>query len=193
MDVTPGAKGGRRRFVYAGVTAVGLVAVFGIVIASSGLSSSPTNGTSTTYETSTFTTSSLFSYTSPEGPTSTNSSTSNSQSISTSGSGSAPFQVLATNVSVTYNTECLVLENTGHTCPTISAGATGASPSGMRNVELISYQGTQYYAGNFSAGFTGPPVSHNIWFTNSSIFCTSPSFPNYDACPVDEALPLVSW
>ena len=108
-------------------------------------------------------------------------------------SNSGPFQVLRTDITVSYNAECLVLEPTGHTCPTISIGANGTSESPMRNVELISYQGTHYYAGNFSAGFVGPSVSHNIWFTNSSIFCTSPSLGNYNACPLNEALPQASW
>ena len=104
-----------------------------------------------------------------------------------------PFQVLETNVTVSYDAECLVLQDIGHTCPTVSVGDTGSSASWMRGVELVAFQATDYYAGNFSAGFTGPYVSHDVWFTNSTIFCVTPLLGNYATCPVDEPLPSVSW
>jgi hypothetical protein len=120
--------------------------------------------------------------------------TSNTSSLSSNASSS--FQVLKTNATVSYDAECLVLENIGHTCPTISQGANGTSASYMRNVELVAFQGADYYAGNFSGGFAvgGPTFpSHNVWFTNSTIICISPSFSNYATCSVNESLPSVSW
>jgi hypothetical protein len=109
-------------------------------------------------------------------------------------SSSASFQVLKTDATVPFDAECLVLEDTGHTCPTVSAGDNGTNASPMRNAELVSFQGTRYYyAGNFSAGFTGPPGSHDIWFTNSTIFCVTPSLDSYATCPANENLPQVSW
>ena len=80
---------------------------------------------------------------------------SNQQTSNTSSSlssNASSFQVLKTNVTVSYDVECMVLEAVGHTCPTMARNATGASPSSLRGVELIAYQRTDYYAGSFSSG-----------------------------------------
>ncbi len=66
------------------------------------------------------------------------------------------WQVLKTNVTVSYDAECLVLEPTGHTCPTISAGANGTSGSPMRNVELNFISRNSLLRGKFQRRFRRP-------------------------------------
>jgi len=128
-----------------------------------------------------------------------NQSTSNTSSVSTSNTPS--FQVLRTNVTVPYDAGCMVLEQIGHTCPTVTANPE-TSNSSLRGLELISYQGTDYYAGCFGKGpcgngsyFNGVSTVPypNVWFTNSTIFCVSPLYGNYATCPVNESLPSVYW
>jgi len=114
---------------------------------------------------------------------------------------SSVFQVLKTNVTIPYGAGCMVLEQIGHTCPTVTASPE-TSNSSLRGLELISYQGTDYYAGCFGKGpcgngsyFNGvSTVSYpNVWFTNSTIFCVSPLYGNYATCPINESLPSVYW
>jgi hypothetical protein len=114
-------------------------------------------------------------------------------------STASSWQVLKTNVTVSYDTQCMVLYAVGHGCPTMNANTNASS---LRGVELVAYQGTDYYAGNFSEGPYGPgPYSngrpviayHNVLFTNSTIFCVSPSYGDYVVCPYPEPLPIVSW
>src|SRR5450759_679897 len=73
--------------------------------------------------------------------------TSNPASVSSSNTSS--FKILETNVSLTDAVGCMVLEYIGHTCPTVMSNPF-TTPSAFNGVELISYQGTDYYAGNFS-------------------------------------------
>ena len=95
---------------------------------------------------------------------------------------STSWQVLKTNVTVRYDAGCMVFEAVGHTCPTKGANTTTSSLTG---VELILYHGTDYYAGNFSAGPYGQTaVSYlTVWFTNTTIYCITPPKDNYPACP----------
>jgi hypothetical protein len=118
---------------------------------------------------------------------------SNQQTSNTSSSSnSSSFQLLKINEIVPYDAECNVLGGIGHSCPTRSAYTNASS---LREVELVAYQGTDYYAGNFSVGpFSAPSVTYlEVLFTNSTIFCISPPYSNYATCPVVEPLPLVSW
>lgn len=119
----------------------------------------------------------------------------NRSSVSSS-SNESSFQVLKTNVIVNSAVECMVYEGIGHTCPTVTSDPF-TTPSSFKGVELIAYQGTEYYAGDlsglggFSNGVSTTPYP-SVWFTNSTIFCMSPSS-SYPTCPVAESLPSVSW
>lgn len=109
--------------------------------------------------------------------------TSMTSSLVSSNSSSSSWQVLKTNVIVPYDIGCTVFEAVGHTCPTKGPNTTVSS---LEGVELIVYRGTDYYAGNFSEGPYGDimTVSYRIvWFTNTTIYCTTPPEENYTACP----------
>jgi hypothetical protein len=103
-------------------------------------------------------------------------------SVSSPSRKTTSWQVLKTNVTVRYGTGCMVFEAVGHTCPPKGENTTTSSLTG---VELIVYRGTDYYAGNFSAGPYGQTaVSYLIvWFTNTTIYCITPPNDNYPACP----------
>lgn len=58
-----------------------------------------------------------------------------------------------------------------------------------KNVELINYQGSYYYGINFTYYSDGQPVTHTIWFTNSTVFCISPA-QGYNLCPTHPAQSL---
>jgi hypothetical protein len=75
----------------------------------------------------------------------------------------------------------MVFETVGHTCPTKGSNTTTSSLAG---VELILYRGTDYYAGNFSAGPYGQTAVSilSVWFTNSTIYCVSPANENKPLC-----------
>jgi hypothetical protein len=102
------------------------------------------------------------------------------------------FRVLKINEVIPYDAGCIVLEGIGHSCPTKGANTVASS---LREVELIAYGSTDYYAGNFSVGpFSAPSVTYlEVWFTNSTIFCVSPLYASFPACPLNESLPSVSW
>ena len=104
---------------------------------------------------------------------------------------STSWQVLKTNVTINYFAACMVLNAVGHTCPTIN---TTSNDSTLAGVELVEYQGTKYYMGNFSEGpYLGyasfdangypTPASRIVWFMNSTIFCIDPPYGDYRACP----------
>lgn len=107
-------------------------------------------------------------------------------------SDASSFRLLKIDEVVPYDAECAVLGDIGHSCPT---KATDTNASSLREVELVSYQRTDYYAGNFSVGpFSAPSVTYlQVWFTNSTVFCISPSYDNHATCPVSESLPVASW
>jgi hypothetical protein len=113
-------------------------------------------------------------------------------SNTSSSSNSSPLQLLKIDEIVPYGAGCIALEGIGHSCPTAVADTNASS---LTDVELVEYRGTDYYAGNFSIGpFSAPKVTYlEVWFTNSTIFCVSPSYGNYAACPVVEPLPSASW
>jgi hypothetical protein len=56
-------------------------------------------------------------------------------------------------------------------------------------VELINYKGNYYYGINFTYYSNGQPVTHTIWFTNSTVFCISPA-QGYNLCPTHPAQSL---
>ncbi len=124
-----------------------------------------------------------------------------SNTSSGSNASSASFQVLRTNMTIPYGAGCMVLEQLGNTCPPVTVNPQ-TSNSSLRGVELISYQGTNYYAGTFSKGPIGNGSYFNgestvmyprVWFTNSTVFCVTPARGSFAACPVSASLPAVSW
>jgi len=115
------------------------------------------------------------------------SSTSSATSNSTYSTGSiyttnfqSSYQVLQRNLTVYYDTACMVVSFEEFGCPTINAAA--HSPS-LGNVELISYQGSEFYGINFTGSVNGQGFISTVWFTNSTIFCASPMVSGYPACP----------
>jgi hypothetical protein len=52
-------------------------------------------------------------------------------------------------------------------------------------VELIRYGITYYYSANqtLPAGEPGSYPSYDVWFTNSTVFCVSPGYPQTPTCP----------
>ena len=82
-------------------------------------------------------------------------------------------------------------------CMAINWGALGGCPSPipsgngtLSNVELISYNGSEYYSVTFPPlpeRSIFPGVMFTIWFTNSTIFCAKPLFGlpaiGYPLCP----------
>jgi len=125
------------------------------------------------------------------GSVSSQSSSSSSQGISTSYSSSESnsaknFQVINSNLTVYYGTACVVVGLFQLSCPTMNAAL--HSPS-LSNVELVSSEGFYYYAINFTFSFNGQPISHTVWFTNSTVFCVSPEYGSYNVCPSQVQLP----
>ena len=93
--------------------------------------------------------------------------------------GTAQWAVLKDNITVYYGTACMVIDAVNFGCPTEDTAT--HSPS-IRNVELVSYGGSQYYIGQVGVN----EILYTIWFTNSTIFCVSPpsdTGPTYSACP----------
>ena len=95
--------------------------------------------------------------------------------------GTATWIVLKNNVTIYYGPACAVISATNDNsgCPTENNATRPPSPS-ISNVELVSYQGTEYYVANEN--------SVTVWLTNSTVFCVSPTFnygpnPGYPACP----------
>jgi hypothetical protein len=89
---------------------------------------------------------------------------------------SSNWKVMKSNLTVNFNAACIF-----GPCPT------GSWPT--KNVELINYQGHYYYGINFTYSSNGQPVSHTIWFTNSTVFCISPAS-GYNLCPTHPAQSL---
>jgi hypothetical protein len=100
----------------------------------------------------------------------------------------ATLQVINSNITVYYGTACMIVELFQLSCPTMNTAA--HSPS-LSNVELIGYQGIAYYALNFTFYLDGQPVTHTVWFTNSTVFCVSPISEGYDACPIQAQPPSI--
>jgi hypothetical protein len=106
------------------------------------------------------------------------------QTNSSSVSQGAQWQVVKKSVTVYYgvaNIPCGVVVPTS--CMTVNTEA--HSPS--LNVSLIKYQGNYYYASNYTTFWNAQPRAATIWFTNSSIFCVSPSLGRYSPCPASPA------
>jgi hypothetical protein len=94
--------------------------------------------------------------------------------------GTATWDVLKENMTVSPDTACVVITAFGFGCPT--EGNATASPY-VHDVELLSYQGNQYYMANQTVN----TIPYTIWFTNSTVFCISPAFDegpiSYLLCP----------
>ena len=50
-------------------------------------------------------------------------------------------------------------------------------------VELVSYQGNEYYLAHFSLTSNGVYTNYTIWFNNSTAYCVSPKVQWYNSCP----------
>lgn len=90
------------------------------------------------------------------------------------------YQVINSNLTVYYGTACIVVELFQLSCPTMDMATHSPSQS---NVELVSSEGIYYYAINFTFYLSGQPISHTVWFTNSTVFCVSPQYDSYNTCP----------
>ena len=102
-------------------------------------------------------------------------------------STTALWAVLKDNLTVHGQTACMAINWSA------LGGCPSPIPSGngtLSNVELISYNGSEYYSITFPplpARATFPGVMFTIWFTNSTIFCAKPLFGlpaiGYPLCP----------
>jgi hypothetical protein len=109
-------------------------------------------------------------------------STGQSQASSTGQNRASSWEVVKTSLTVYYGTACIPVEASYLSCPTMDTA--NHSPS-QSNVDLIRYQGSYYYAVNFTYSLNGQPITRTIWFTNSTVFCMSPQEPGsgYELCP----------
>jgi hypothetical protein len=136
---------------------------------------------------------------SPGGGSCTSSISNNSASIaspslavtsnSTSSTNSTTWTILDSNTTVYGNLACedTVAMLYPVSCPPTYSGA--KSPS-LTNVEIISYRGEVLYDANISIGIDGQPMTWTVWFTNSTIFCVSPS-DGYALCPAHPTYPTI--
>ena len=99
-----------------------------------------------------------------------------SNPASTSQSPASSWRVVRTNLTVDFNAACIF-----GPCPT--------GPWPTKNVDLINYEGSNYYGINFTYYSSGQPLTHTIWFTNSTVFCISPR-QGYNLCPTHPAQSL---
>jgi hypothetical protein len=108
-------------------------------------------------------------------------------SNSTTSANSTAWIVLNSNATVYGSLACLdtVANLYPVSCPPTNPGA--KSPS-LKNVEVISYRGQVLYDANISIGVNGQPITWTMWFTNSTIFCVSPS-DGYPLCPTHPNYP----
>jgi hypothetical protein len=104
-----------------------------------------------------------------------------SNSLVTTYPPTANWTVVRTGLTVYYYQACMVIESSTLSCPTMDT--VSRSPY-LNNVDLIKYEGNYYYTINFTYTHNGQPITRDVWFTNSTIFCISPSpQSNYQACP----------
>ncbi len=109
---------------------------------------------------------------------STSSSSTSSPSTSTSVQNSpsiSHYKVERENITVSGAAACVPEELEGLGCPT-------GSPK-LGNVDLISYESSQYYATNFTSYANGQPATYDVWFSGTTIFCVSPIVDEYQPCP----------
>jgi hypothetical protein len=126
--------------------------------------------------------------------TSNNSTSSASPSLavtsnSTSSTNSTAWAVLNSNTTVYGNLAC---EDTVAVLYPVSCPPTypGVKSPSLTNVEIISYRGQVLYDANISIGINGQPITWTMWFTNSTIFCVSPS-DGYALCPTHPTYPTI--
>ncbi len=103
--------------------------------------------------------------------------------------GSGLWLVLSDNVTVHGQTACMAI-NFGSLggCPTPIPYGNGT----LSNVELISYDGSDYYSVTFPPVTEQAPLgtttkTYTVWFINSTIYCVKPEFGfpalGYNLCP----------
>jgi hypothetical protein len=121
---------------------------------------------------------------------SSSSSSSSPSSTSSTFTNSSAWTVINSNATVYGNLACLdtVAILFPISCPPTFPGA--KSPS--LKVEIISYHGEVLYDANISVGFNGQPITHTMWFTNSTIFCVSPMVDAHKLCPVHPIEPAIT-
>jgi len=114
--------------------------------------------------------------------------TSSPSTTSSSFTNSSAWTVINSNATVYGNLACedTIAMLTPISCPPAYPGA--KSPS--LNVEIISYHGEVLYDANISIGVNGQPMTWTMWFTNSTIFCVSPS-DGYALCPTHPTYPTI--
>ncbi len=105
--------------------------------------------------------------------------------LSTLLSRPAPLQVISRNVTICgYMTNLPLYLFEGYNTTMITAPS--EAPCFPKfNVDLISYQGNYYYDGNYTyTNKNQEQITHNIWLTNSTIYCISPKVKGYNTCPL---------
>ena len=132
---------------------------------------------------------SAISATSTSGTASTSASSNVTSSPSSASTNSSAWTVLNSNTTVYGNLAC---EDTVAMLYPVSCPPTypGANSPSLTNVEIISYRGQILYDANISIGVNGQPVTWTMWFTNSTIFCVSPS-DGYALCPTHPTYPTI--
>ena len=99
-------------------------------------------------------------------------------SSATASTLSEVYQVIRSNLSLRGQVASIPCKDLGMICPP-------ASDASLSHVELIEYGGMYFYSHNQTAP-TGEPGVHpmyEVWFTNSTVFCVSPVYPQNPTCP----------
>ena len=91
---------------------------------------------------------------------------------------SAVYQVFEANLTLRGETATIPCGDLGMGCPPVSNAL-------IFPVELIRYGITYYYSANqtLPAGEPGSHPSYDVWFTNSTVFCVTPAYPQTPTCP----------
>ena len=106
--------------------------------------------------------------------------TTTSFSLITPTDSNPQWNVITAPLTVYYAPACMIIETFDFSCPTLD---TVRQLPSLDNVELVSYQGNYYYVVNYSFSFNLQSKSYLVWFTNSTIFCITPKYGNFNVCP----------
>lgn len=98
----------------------------------------------------------------------------------TSNPNTTQWRIVNASLTVYYGAACMVYNTFNFSCPTMDTA--NLSPS-LKNAQLLKYQGNYYYTLNFSFSWNLKQERYEIWFTNSTVFCVSPSYESYRTCP----------
>ena len=95
-----------------------------------------------------------------------------------SSTSSAIYQVIRSNLTLQGQTAAVPCADLGMICPP-------AINASLSQVELIKYGSTYFYSHNQTApvGEPGVQPTYDVWFTNSTVFCVSPAYPQNPTCP----------